>query len=148
VVLVDQLVKWWVVSTLPGKPIVLIDGVLQLGYVTNSGAAFGLLRGAGSVIALVAIATTVGIVMAMGRLPGRVESIAMGLVLGGAMGNLGDRLFRGAGLFDGRVVDFIDFRFFPAFNVADSAITIGAGLLIGFALFRRHTLEADGADTG
>jgi signal peptidase II len=147
-VLVDQLVKWWVVSTLPGNPVVLIDGILQLAYVTNSGAAFGLLRGAGSVIALVAIVTAVVIVVVLGRLPGRWENIAMGLILGGALGNLADRLFRGSGVLDGQVIDFVDFRYFPAFNVADSAITVGAALIILLALFRRHTLEIDGADTG
>ncbi len=130
VIAVDQLTKWWVVSTLPGDPIELIPGVLYLRYVTNPGAAFGLLPGAGSLIALGAIAAAVLIMMMVHRLPGRLEVVAMGLVLGGALGNLGDRLFRGPGLLDGRVVDFIDFEYFPAFNVADSAITVGALLLI------------------
>lgn len=147
VLLVDQLLKWWVVSTLPGKPVVIIKGFLQLAYITNSGAAFGLLRGAGSVIALVAIAAAVVIVMVVGRLPERWETIAMSLVLGGALGNLADRLFRGPGFLDGQVVDFIDFRHFPAFNVADSAITVGAALIILLALSGRRTLEPDGADT-
>ena len=52
IVVLDQLTKWWVVATLPGDPIVVIDGFLTLRYVTNSGAAFGMLEGAGSIIAL------------------------------------------------------------------------------------------------
>ena len=58
------------------------------------------------------------------------DAVALGLVLGGATGNLIDRLLRGDGLLDGKVVDFLDFSFFPAFNVADSAITVGAALAL------------------
>jgi signal peptidase II len=61
----------------------------------------------------------------------------LGLVLGGAIGNLIDRIFRGPGLLDGEVVDFIDFDFFPTFNVADSAITIGAVLAVLLAIRQR-----------
>jgi signal peptidase II len=138
VLVADQLAKWWVVNTLPGDPIELIPGVLYLRYVTNPGAAFGLLPGAGSFIALAAIAAAVVIVMVVRRLPGRLEAVAMGLVLGGALGNLVDRIFQGPGLLDGRVVDFVDFEYFPAFNVADSAITVGAilAVLAAFVLSR------------
>ncbi len=130
VIVADQLTKWWVVATLPGDPIVVIDGFFQFRYITNTGAAFGMLKGAGSIIALLAVAAAVVIVLLVRELAGRLENIAMGLVLGGAIGNLIDRIFRGDGLLDGGVVDWIDFSFFPAFNVADSAITIGAGLAI------------------
>ena len=130
VIAADQLTKWWAVSTLPGDPIEVIPGVLYLRHVTNAGAAFGLLPGAGSFIALGAIAASVLILMMAHRLPGRLEAVAMGLVLGGALGNLGDRFFRGPGLLDGRVVDFVDFEYFPAFNLADSAITVGAILAV------------------
>lgn len=144
----DQLTKWWVVAALPGNPIEVIPGVLWLQYVTNSGAAFGLLPGAGSFIALGAIAAVALILLVVYRLPGRLEAVAMGLVLGGAVGNLGDRLFRGPGLLDGKVVDFVDFAHFPAFNVADSAITVGAGLalLAAFVLSRENRGDADQAD--
>jgi signal peptidase II len=144
VIAVDQLTKWWAASTLPGNSIELIPGVLFLRYVTNPGAAFGFLPGAGSFIALGAIAAVVLIVLVVHRLPGRLEAVAMGLVLGGALGNLGDRLFRGPGLLDGRVVDFVDFEYFPAFNVADSAITVGAvlALLAAFVLSRESRGDA------
>jgi signal peptidase II len=137
VIVFDQLTKWWVVRTLPGDPIVLIDDFLQLRYLTNKGAAFSMLEGFGSIIALMAIAAVVFIVVVSGKLDIRREAVALGLVLGGAVGNLVDRVFRGDGLLDGGVVDFVDFSFFPAFNVADAAITVGAGLAILFAFLQR-----------
>lgn len=133
----DQLTKWWVVATLPGDPIVLVPDFLQLRYLTNKGAAFSLLEGWGSVIALVAIAAAVFIFLVAGHVEVTGEAVALGLVLGGAVGNLVDRIFRGPGLLDGGVVDFVDFSFFPAFNVADSAITIGAALALWFAFRSR-----------
>lgn len=137
VLAVDQLVKWWVVATLPGEPIVLIDGFLNLRYVTNFGAAFSMLEGFGSIIALIAIAAAVLIFLVAVRVDSTGEALALGLVLGGALGNLADRAFRGDGFLDGGVVDFVDFSFFPAFNVADSAITIGAALALWLAVIRR-----------
>lgn len=147
VIAADQLTKWWVVSArpYPDPGVELIPGVLHLRYVKNPGAAFGLLPGAGSFIALGAIAAAVLIVLVVHRLEGRTEAAAMGLVLGGAVGNLLDRLFRGPGMLDGQVVDFVDFEYFPAFNVADSAITVGAGLAIlaAFMLTRRAKGDDD-----
>ena len=137
VIVVDQLTKWWVVATLPGKPVVLVDGFLQLRFVSNSGAAFSLLDGFGSVIGLVAIAAAVFIFVVAARVNSTGETVALGLVLGGAIGNLVDRAFRGDGFLDGGVVDFVDFSFFPAFNAADSAITIGAVLALWFAFADR-----------
>lgn len=137
VIVVDQLTKWWVVATLPGKPVVLVDGFLQLRFVSNSGAAFSLLDGFGSVIGLVAIAAVVFIFVVAVRVNSTGETVALGLVLGGAIGNLADRAFRGDGFLDGGVVDFVDFSFFPAFNAADSAITIGAVLALWFAFTDR-----------
>lgn len=133
----DQLVKWWVVKTLPGDPIVVIEGFFQLRYVTNFGAAFSLLDGLGSIVALVAVAAAVFIFLVARRVERRGEAVALGLVLGGALGNLMDRVFRGEGLLDGGVVDFVDFSFFPAFNVADAAITVGAALALWFAFVKR-----------
>ena len=137
VIAVDQLVKWWAVATLPGKPVVLVEGFLQFRFVSNSGAAFSLLDGFGSVIGLIAIAAAVFIFLVAVKVDSTGETVALGLVLGGAVGNLVDRAFRGDGFLDGGVVDFVDFSFFPAFNVADSAITVGAILAIWFAFRSR-----------
>ncbi len=133
----DQLTKWWAAESLRDSPISVIDGFLDLRYIENTGASFSMLQGAGSLIAVVVIAVIVFIVMLVRHIGNKPEAIALGLVLGGAMGNLADRIFRGPGLFDGPVVDFIDFSFFPAFNVADSAISVGAVLLLGLSLFRK-----------
>ena len=73
----------------------------------------------------------------MARVNSTGETVALGLVLGGAIGNLADRAFRGDGFLDGGVVDFVDFSFFPAFNAAYSAITIGAVLALWFAFVDR-----------
>ena len=150
VIVADQLTKWWVVSALHvGETHSLVPGVLYLHRVENSGAAFGLLPGAGSFIALGAVAAAVLIVLVVHRLEGRLEAVAMGLVLGGALGNLIDRFFRGPGLLDGKVVDFLRFDFwrsFPAFNVADSGITVGACLAILAAFVLTKKAQGDAAD--
>ncbi len=68
----------------------------------------------------------------------RTVDVAAGLVMGGALGNLVDRLFRGDGWLHGSVIDFIDFQWFPIFNVADIAVNVGGGLFILWSLFARH----------
>jgi signal peptidase II len=137
VIAVDQLTKWWAVSTLPGKPISVIGSFFELHYVTNSGSAFSLFQGAGVMLALAALVAVAVIVMSVRHLERRPEALAMGLILGGALGNLTDRLFRGSGFLNGAVVDFVQFTHFPAFNAADSAITVGAGLVLVLAFTLR-----------
>ena len=137
-VAVDQLTKWWAVNELADGPIVLIDDFLQLRLLFNTGASFSILTNAGPILAIVAFGVIGLIVYVLGEASHRVEAIALGLVLGGAIGNLIDRLFRGDGFLDGAVVDFIDFSFFATFNVADAAINIGVALLlIAVFLLRR-----------
>jgi signal peptidase II len=127
VVLVDQLTKTWAVRALDDRDIHLF-WTARLHLVFNKGGAFSL--GTGStwffVIAAVVVVT---FVLLFGRrlLGSRLALVAMGLVLGGAVGNLSDRLFRDTG---GAVVDFVDFRWWPVFNVADSAVVIGGILLV------------------
>ena len=137
IVLFDQVTKWIAVRTLSDEPVSLIDGFLQFRLVKNPGASFSLFQGGGAVIALVAIAAVVLIFLVVQEVPSRLESLALGLVLGGAVGNLLDRVFRGDGFLNGKVIDFVDFDFFPTFNVADSAITIGAILAVLLAFTRR-----------
>jgi signal peptidase II len=73
---------------------------------------------------------------------GRVSTLAIGLVVGGALGNIADRLFRDGGWLRGRVIDFIDFQWFPVFNVADSCINVGGALLVLTALVKARTKPA------
>jgi signal peptidase II len=104
---------------------------LRLHLARNRGAAFSLAFGSGGVIAILAIAVVV-VLIAVGRsLDTRVGVLSLGLVLGGALGNLTDRLLRdGSGFLGGAVVDFIDLQWWPVFNVADIAVSIGGVLLV------------------
>lgn len=134
VVLADQLTKRWAQSTLPGDPRVVIDGFLVFEYAENPGSAFGLLQDAGQVIGVLAIAISAFVVWMMVGAARRVDVVALGLVLGGALGNVVDRLTRGDGFMDGRVVDFVGLWFIPNFNVADAAINVGVVMLLLIAL--------------
>ena len=126
---IDQASKALVVARLEGRPpIRVIPGMLWLNYTTNSGGAFGLGRSAPWIFAGATIAVSAVIVVAALRPMTRTTAVALGLILGGAIGNLADRALNGPGL-RGEVTDFIDVRVWPVFNVADSAIVIGAILL-------------------
>ena len=129
-VLVDQVTKAWAVASLDDEPIRLIGDVLRLRLIYNTGAAFSSLEGLGPLIGMAAIGVVGLIFVMLHRVPRRFEVVGLGLVLGGAVGNLLDRIFRGGGFLDGAVVDWIDPSFFPAFNGADSAITIGVAVLL------------------
>ncbi len=134
VVAADQLTKRWAESALPGNPIELIPGWLSFEYAENPGSAFGLFRNAGPIIAVVGVGI-VGIVLGMVRsAEARGELIALGIVLGGAVGNLLDRFTRGEGLLDGRVIDFIRLWGIPNFNIADAAINIGIAVMFLMAI--------------
>lgn len=130
---VDQLTKTWAINTLATRDIDLIAD-MRLHLTRNTRAAFSVGFG-GSVMALLAIAV-VFVFLSMGRyVDTKVGVLSLGLVLGGALGNLGDRAFRAPGGFlGGGVVDFIDPGFWPIFNVADAAISIGGVLLVLVAL--------------
>jgi len=137
----DRLTKLWAERSLAGRPpVTVILGVLQLNYTTNSGGAFGLGQSAPWVFAAATILVSAAIVASSFRLRNGLTAVALGLILGGAFGNLTDRAVRGQGLFSGRVVDFIDFHVWPVFNVADSAIVIGA-LLLAVSGIRREREE-------
>ncbi len=134
VVLADQLTKRWAQASLPGNPRVVIDGFLVFEYAENPGSAFGLFQDAGQVIGILAIAISVFVVWMMVGTERRLDLVALGLVLGGALGNIVDRLTRGDGFMDGRVVDFVGLWFIPNFNVADAAINVGVALLLVVAI--------------
>ena len=135
--LVDRISKWLVESRLARRPpLELIPGVLQLNYTQNSGGAFGLGGSASWLFAGATIAVSVAILLLSTRVHRTAVAVGMGLVLGGGLGNLTDRIIRGDGFFSGRVVDFIDLRVWPVFNVADACIVVGA-LIIVFASARR-----------
>ncbi len=126
----DRITKLWAEAALAGRPpIVLVPRVLDLTYTTNSGGAFGLGQRAWWLFGVASIAVSVAIVVAAPRIRHAPSAIGLGLILGGALGNLTDRVVRSEGLLRGHVVDFIDIHVWPVFNLADSAIVIGALLL-------------------
>lgn len=133
--LADQASKLYVVRNLAlgevWAPIPSLERFFTFTRTTNTGAAFGLFPNVGGLFVLIAIGVIIGIVMFYPRLPTehRIVQVALGLQLGGALGNLTDRLTRGS------VVDFLDFKFWPIFNVADSAIVVGV-LILAFYLLR------------
>ncbi|GAA5168147.1 hypothetical protein GCM10023321_61800 [Pseudonocardia eucalypti] len=132
------------------EPMPILDGLVYLQLVRNPGAAFGMATGMTWLLTLIAVGVVVAIIRAAGRLRSRGWAVALGLVLGGALGNLGDRMFRYPGVLRGWVVDFVslfapDGRVWPVFNAADSAICLGGVLLVLLALFGR---ELDGTRHG
>jgi signal peptidase II len=126
VVAIDQITKTLALRTLADGPIHLF-WTLRLNLSFNSGLAFSLGTGLTTWITFAAILLVVGLLVVSRRVTSLSMAIALGLVLGGALGNLTDRLVRGHG---GAVIDFIDFQWWPVFNVADMAISIGAVLLV------------------
>ena len=132
----DQLTKAWVSANLePDQPRDLLGSVLRLNLTHNSGAAFSIATGATLLLTVIACAVVVFVVFIARRLGSRVWAIALGLLLGGSLGNLTDRMFRAPGPGRGRVVDFLQLPNFPIFNVADSAI-VTAAVLIALLAFR------------
>ena len=134
VFVIDQLVKHLVVSTMHlGQSFPVIKGIFHITYVLNPGAAFGMLEHQRWFFIVVALAAVLLGVFFYRKL--QQESILMrsgaGLLLGGAVGNLADRIQSGL------VVDFLDFRIWPVFNIADIAICAGAGILI-FDIWQRR----------
>jgi signal peptidase II len=125
----DQLTKWWALRTLDDRTIDLV-GSLRLALTFNKAGAFGLGSSFVPVLAVFAVAVVLLIVVRGETNTQLAVAIALGMVLGGAFGNLADRLFRAPGLLRGAVVDFIDLQWWPVFNLADAAITCGCVLLV------------------
>lgn len=126
----DQATKWWAENRL-ADPIEVV-WTLRLALHYNTGAAFSLFTTLGPLLGILAVGIVI-VLVRMGRtLVDRVALVALGLVLGGAVGNLVDRVVRtnGRGFLQGRVVDWIDLQWWPVFNIADMGIVIGGALLV------------------
>jgi signal peptidase II len=137
----DRVTKLWAEGSLAGRPpIVVIPKVLQLAYTTNSGGAFGLFGGQPWLFFTATVAVCLVIAVLSFRLSSRINAVGLGLILGGALGNLTDRIIHGPGV-SGRVTDFIDLHVWPVFNLADSAIVIGA-IVVVLAGMRRDRSAA------
>lgn len=134
VLVVDQLTKLWAVSTLSdGERVAVIPPLIHFRLLYNPGAAFSLGTGATWVFALAAAAAVVGILYTARRLASPGWALVLGMLLGGAVSHLGDRLFREPGFARGHVVDFIDYGPFVG-NVADIALTCGCVAMVLISL--------------
>ena len=146
-VLVGDLVsKWLAVRELGDRePVELLGGLLTLRLVRNAGAAFGFAQGLTIAFTVVAAAVVVVILRLSRRLRSLPWAVALGLVLGGAVGNLVDRVFRAPAPGRGHVVDFLELPHWPVFNLADSAIVCAGVLMVLLSL---RGISYDGSRPG
>ncbi|MFB7879023.1 MULTISPECIES: signal peptidase II [unclassified Nocardia] len=142
----DLLTKCLAVAFIdPGESVPIIGDFARLTLVRNPGAAFSMATGMTWLLTLIAAAVVIGVIRIGSTLRSLWWAIGLGMVLGGALGNLVDRLFRYPGPLQGHVVDFVAVGWWPVFNVADSAIVCGAILLVALTVFG---FEPDGTRSG
>lgn len=130
VVVADQASKNWALNSLSDGRTIDLVWTLRFNLVFNSGMAFSQGQGLGRLIGLLAIGVAVWLWFSLRKATSRLSVIGTSMLIGGALGNVVDRMFRGEKWLAGAVVDFIDLQWFPVFNVADSAVTVGAAMLI------------------
>jgi len=136
VLILDIVTKVLAVRLLtPGQPVSIIGDTVTWTLVRNSGAAFSMATGYTWVLTLVAVGVVIGIIWMGRRLVSSWWALGLGMILGGAMGNLVDRFFRSPGPLRGHVVDFLSIGWWPVFNVADPAVVGGAMLLVVLSTF-------------
>jgi signal peptidase II len=128
--LADQLTKHWAVNRLADDRMIHVVWTLRFNLTFNSGMSFSRGEGLGPVIGIIALVVVVVLLLSLRREGSRLGDIGAGLVIGGALGNVADRVFRGEGWLNGAVVDFIDFQWWPIFNIADIGVTVGGTLLL------------------
>jgi signal peptidase II len=119
----------------PGQPVSIVGDTVTWTLVRNSGAAFSMATGYTWVLTLIATGVVIGIIWMGRRLVSPWWALGLGMILGGAMGNLVDRFFRSPGPLQGHVVDFFSIGWWPVFNVADPSVVGGAILLVALSLF-------------
>ncbi|MDO5723502.1 MAG: signal peptidase II [Flaviflexus sp.] len=128
--LVDQATKLWALAALPGRTVPLLGNVLSLQLVRNPGAAFSLGSGSTLILTIISVVVTLGVIWALRRCESRPWALALGVILGGAIGNLIDRLVREPGFGRGHVIDFINYGGWFIGNIADIALVLGVIVLI------------------
>ena len=149
VIAADQLTKHWALGRLSDGRVIDVVWTLRFNLAFNSGMAFSRGQGLGPLIAVIATVVIVWLLVSLRTAGGALNTFGIGCVIGGAAGNLIDRAFRQEAWLRGSVVDFIDFQWFPIFNIADTAINVGAGALILNAfLAARRAGDDDNVDEG
>jgi signal peptidase II len=136
--LLDRGTKLLAQQHLAGRPpVTVVPHVVSLTYTTNSGGAFSLFPNRPWIFFTASAIVCVVIIVTARRVGSLAAAIGLGLVLGGALGNLTDRVLHGSGV-SGGVVDFIDFHIWPVFNVADSCVVIGVFIVVIAGFFHRE----------
>ncbi|PKM93069.1 MAG: signal peptidase II [Elusimicrobia bacterium HGW-Elusimicrobia-4] len=138
VFVLDRITKYFIVKNFYlGESVAVIENVFHITYITNTGTAFGLLQKYGNILLIFSIIAIIliSILIFIKKDISRLNQIAFSFILGGAFGNLFDRIFRG------EIIDFLDFRIWPIFNIADSAITVGIIVLFYHSLFSKKISE-------
>ncbi|MFM8248872.1 MAG: signal peptidase II [Acidimicrobiaceae bacterium] len=130
VVIADQASKNLALNYLSEGRTIDLVWTLRFNLVFNSGMAFSQGQGLGRLIGLLAIGVAVWLWMGLRKTTSQFSVVGTSMLIGGALGNVVDRMFRGEKWLAGAVVDFIDLQWFPVFNIADSAVTVGAAILI------------------
>jgi len=134
--LFDFATKVWALNSLSSEPRKIVGDFLQFTLVHNSGAAFNFATGFAIAFSLLALAVVIAVIYFAPKITSRGWQISIGLLLGGVLGNLTDRIFREPSFLNGHVIDWIQIPHWPVFNIADSAICIAA--VISFALSLRN----------
>ncbi|WP_291083881.1 signal peptidase II [Dietzia sp. UBA5065] len=141
IVLVDQIAKVVAVATLEGgRPVRIIGDSVRLVLLRNPGAAFSMGTESTVVLSLVATAVVLGLLWFSRRVHSRWWAWGLGLILGGAAGNLVDRYFRAPGILQGHVVDYVSVGWWPVFNVADSCLVAGV-IVVAVAVLRGMDID-------
>ena len=140
VVIADQATKNWALNSLSDGRTIDLVWTLRFNLVFNSGMAFSQGQGLGRLIGLLAIGVAVWLWLSLKKASTNLSLVGTAMLIGGALGNVVDRLFRGEKWLAGSVIDFIDLQWFPVFNIADSAVTLGAAMLITSSVVASRTM--------
>jgi signal peptidase II len=143
VLFLDILTKGWAVSALSDGRDIHIFWTVHFALTHNEGMAFSTGTNIGPFIGMLAIVVIAILVATMRKQSNTMSLVATGCIVGGATGNVLDRVFRGTGFMDGAVVDFIDLRWWPVFNVADIGIVCGA-IAVAYSMIVSHPEEIEG----
>lgn len=130
VVAADLLTKRLASTRFVDERLEVIPGFLEFTYHENPGAAFSLFQSGGPFLAVAAVVIVAVLLFSLRTERPTIEVAAYGFVMGGALGNLADRIFRADGFLDGKVIDWISLWFIPTFNIADASITVAVTLLV------------------
>lgn len=126
----DQVTKTWALNRLDAGRIIDVVWTLRFNLAFNTGMAFSRGPGMGPIIGVVSVIVVTVLIISLRRSTSTLRTVASASIIGGALGNIVDRLFRGEGWMRGAVVDFIDFQWWPIFNIADMAIVLGGVALV------------------